>query len=157
MAAAVRLDPAHIPHGLNDSKKLSAHRREAVFDEIMTLAEARRRFASQLCLRLHQAQLSAQSTAVLSALLAPHRIEQPVMLEAQGGGRTASTPESVPDDSKPPGCPVMIHYHRSDFKGCIMLGQQWRVVISDDLIQKLKSEFGKDRVSVQYKRNRAAG
>ena len=125
--------------------------------EIMTLAEARRRFASQLCLRLHQAQLSAQSTAVLSALLAPHRIEQPVMLEAQGGGRTASTPESVPDDSKPPGCPVMIHYHRSDFKGCIMLGQQWRVVISDDLIQKLKSEFGKDRVSVQYKRNRAAG
>ena len=39
MAAAVRLDPAHIPHGLNDSKKLSAHRREAVFDEIITLAE----------------------------------------------------------------------------------------------------------------------
>jgi ribonuclease HII len=39
MAAAVRLDPAHIPFGLNDSKKLSAHRRDAVFDEIMTLAE----------------------------------------------------------------------------------------------------------------------
>ncbi|MDX5350037.1 MAG: ribonuclease HII [Paracoccaceae bacterium] len=38
-AAAVRLDPARIPSGLADSKVLSAPRREALFLEIMELAE----------------------------------------------------------------------------------------------------------------------
>jgi ribonuclease HII len=35
VAAAVILDPANIPDGLNDSKKLTAKRREALLDQIM--------------------------------------------------------------------------------------------------------------------------
>jgi ribonuclease HII len=38
-ACAVRLDPDRIPAGLRDSKLLTAQRREALFDEIMGLAE----------------------------------------------------------------------------------------------------------------------
>ena len=38
-AAAVILDPARIPAGLNDSKKLTARRREALCAEIMEVAE----------------------------------------------------------------------------------------------------------------------
>lgn len=38
-AAAVILDPANIPEGLNDSKKLSAKRRDALFDQIMAVAQ----------------------------------------------------------------------------------------------------------------------
>lgn len=38
-AAAVILDPAQVPAGLNDSKKLSATRREALFSEIMAVAQ----------------------------------------------------------------------------------------------------------------------
>ena len=38
-ACAVRLDPKRIPLGLNDSKVLTAARREALFDEIMAVAE----------------------------------------------------------------------------------------------------------------------
>lgn len=37
-AAAVILNPADIPTGLNDSKKLSAARREVLFDQIMSRA-----------------------------------------------------------------------------------------------------------------------
>ncbi|MHA6298379.1 ribonuclease HII [Devosia sp. CAU 1758] len=39
VVAAVRLDPDNIPQGLNDSKKLTAERREALFEEIMASAE----------------------------------------------------------------------------------------------------------------------
>ncbi len=39
-AAAVMLDPARIPEGLNDSKKLSEKKREALFDEICQQALA---------------------------------------------------------------------------------------------------------------------
>ncbi len=38
-AAAVILDPLNIPDGLNDSKKLTAKRREALFDVLMECAE----------------------------------------------------------------------------------------------------------------------
>lgn len=38
VAAAVVLDPARIPPGLNDSKQLSAARRAVLFDEIMAVA-----------------------------------------------------------------------------------------------------------------------
>lgn len=38
-AAAVILDPGHIPQGLNDSKKLTARRREALHDALMDCAE----------------------------------------------------------------------------------------------------------------------
>lgn len=39
VAAAVRLDPARIPPGLNDSKKLSAPARARLFDLLMVVAE----------------------------------------------------------------------------------------------------------------------
>lgn len=39
VAAAAVLDPDNIPDGLNDSKKLSAKRRDALFDELMECAD----------------------------------------------------------------------------------------------------------------------
>src|SRR5690606_613878 len=39
VAAAVILDPDTIPNGLNDSKKLSEAKREALFEEIMATAQ----------------------------------------------------------------------------------------------------------------------
>ncbi|WP_093968628.1 ribonuclease HII [Actibacterium lipolyticum] len=38
-AAAVRLNPSRIPAGLNDSKKLTAKRREALYEELLEVAE----------------------------------------------------------------------------------------------------------------------
>lgn len=39
VAAAIRLDPARIPDGLDDSKKLGAARREAIFTLLMEIAD----------------------------------------------------------------------------------------------------------------------
>jgi len=39
MAAAVVLDPNRIPEGLNDSKKLSLKRREALYEQILEVAD----------------------------------------------------------------------------------------------------------------------
>ncbi len=39
VAAAVILDPKNMPQGLNDSKKLTESRREALFDQIMATAD----------------------------------------------------------------------------------------------------------------------
>ncbi len=39
VAAAAILDPANIPDGLNDSKKLTAKRRDALYDELLAVAD----------------------------------------------------------------------------------------------------------------------
>jgi ribonuclease HII len=39
VAAAVWLDPNNIPEGMNDSKKLTAKRREALYDQILAVAD----------------------------------------------------------------------------------------------------------------------
>ena len=39
VAAAVILDPANTPDGLNDSKKLTAKRRDALYDELLAVAD----------------------------------------------------------------------------------------------------------------------
>ena len=39
VAAAVILDPAHIPEGMNDSKKLTEKRRDALYDELLAVAD----------------------------------------------------------------------------------------------------------------------
>lgn len=40
VAAAVILDPDEIPTGIHDSKKLNAHKREALYDEIISTSKA---------------------------------------------------------------------------------------------------------------------
>lgn len=40
VAAAVILDAAHLPHGINDSKKLSKKKREQLYDQIMATSRA---------------------------------------------------------------------------------------------------------------------
>ena len=45
----------------------------------------------------------------------------------------------------------MVRYQRADSIGCIMLGQDWVVSPADDLIQRLRMEYGKDKVVLSYK------
>lgn len=67
VVAAVRLDPNRIPTGLNDSKKLSAERRDALYDEILAHAEVAIATAPPgdiLSLNIRGATLAAMARAV---------------------------------------------------------------------------------------------
>lgn len=67
VVAAVRLDPDRIPEGLNDSKKLTAERRDALFDIIMATADVAIATAPPpdiLSLNIRGATLAAMARAV---------------------------------------------------------------------------------------------
>lgn len=67
VVAAVRFDPERIPEGLNDSKKLSPERRDALFEEIMVSAEVAVVSAPPtdiLALNIRGATLAAMARAV---------------------------------------------------------------------------------------------
>ncbi|MFT5692753.1 MAG: DNA polymerase-3 subunit alpha, partial [Oceanicoccus sp.] len=47
-------------------------------------------------------------------------------------------------------CPVKVTYQREDAKGVLTLGDDWQVLPSDDLIERLKDRFGAANVQLRY-------
>src|SRR6478752_3598896 len=84
VAAAVILDPARVPQGLNDSKKLKAHQREMLFAEICATASVSVAIASPARIdrdNILRASLWALARAVRGLALAPrpvfvHRLDR---------------------------------------------------------------------------------
>lgn len=77
VVAAVRLDPQNIPPGLNDSKKLTAERRDALFDQIMASADVAVVSAPPhaiLALNIRGATLAAMAQAVCALPRAVDRV-----------------------------------------------------------------------------------
>lgn len=116
---------------------------------VMTLAQARKQYAHRLAVNLEQAQLSSGFCEHLANILAPFRrpsVPDPV---GDDSGSGLDDPATAP---KTEGCRVVVHYQRTGSRGCIMLGQDWVVSPTDDLIQRLRSEYGKDKIILDYKR-----
>jgi DNA polymerase-3 subunit alpha len=123
--------------------------------QLMTLAEVRKRFANRLALNLNAAALEANFCEHLANILKPYRrvktnIEQVTVTAFENKSKTGCGNEVAMDE--PEGCQVVINYERSDFRGCIMLGQDWLVSPTDDLIQRLRMEYGKEKVVLDYER-----
>ncbi|MDR2031784.1 MAG: DNA polymerase III subunit alpha, partial [Azoarcus sp.] len=86
-----------------------------VAEHLLTLAEARGRFARALCLRLDADKINGSADAAierLAALLAPFRAG---------------------------GCPVRIRYGNARAEGELTLGETWRVKPDDVLLDSLRA------------------
>jgi ribonuclease HII len=74
VAAAVILDPARVPRGLNDSKRLTPERREALYERICASAQVAVAFAPPAridCHNIRQASLWALARAVAALPMKP--------------------------------------------------------------------------------------
>ncbi len=124
---------------------------------ILSIQEARKKFASRLRLKLHAAELAPSFCDHLQAILEPYR--KPAIaantLGATGtdGAESGQVANTVPAAPAQEGCRVEVNYERSDSQGCIMLGQEWCVSPSEELIQQLRMEFGRDKVELAYRQS----
>ena len=92
-----------------------------------TMDDARRRYAD--CLQIEvNGDASADLARRLRRLLAPYR-------------------QNV--------CPVAIAYRSRAAEGRLVLGPEWRVAPSDELLQSLRNEFGAGHVGLHYRRSAA--
>ena len=97
-------------------------------DAVYTIVEARARFASRLEITLGDDGVGGDFGGRLQSVLEPHRAAEPNGAD----------------------CPVAVAYRCGDASGRVRLGERWRVMPSDDLLQGLRSAFGAKRVRVVY-------
>ncbi|MEQ8857858.1 MAG: DNA polymerase III subunit alpha [Pseudomonadales bacterium] len=98
-------------------------------EKVYTMEEARARYSRALLLDLCSESVPSDLPERLKNCLEPHR---------QHGA----------------GCPVGVLYQTGEgtcaARGRIMLGPDWQVKPSDDLLARLRSEFGDERVTLSY-------
>ena len=95
-----------------------------IAERISTMDEARVRYADRLEIRLCERSTPADLIGRLRRSLEPHRTN---------------------------GCPVAVTVERGDAVGRVLLGEGWRVAPSDELLGKLRNEFGSEQVRVVYR------
>lgn len=124
---------------------------------ILTIQEARTKFANRLKVKLNAAELAPSFCDHLQAILEPYRRPAAVVASLEATGTDGADPGRHPNDPQaatpPEGCRVEVNYERSDSQGCIMLGQEWCVSPSEELIQQLRMEFGRDKVELSYRQS----
>ncbi|MDP6375407.1 MAG: DNA polymerase III subunit alpha [Pseudomonadales bacterium] len=94
-------------------------------EDVLSIADARQRHARSLRIDICGSPPDQDLTGTLKALLEPHR-------ESTGG------------------CPVALEMRVPGAEGRVLLGPEWRVQASDELLRQLYREFGRDRVGLSY-------
>ena len=92
-------------------------------DAISLLSDVRQEKARELCLELESGSLPANFVRELSEILDPYR-----------EGR----------------CPLVIDYQRSNARAQLRLGDAWLVRPEDDLLQRLRDQYGTAKVRLVY-------
>ena len=126
--------------------------------QAMTLDQAREKYAHRIELNLKAAELQAGFCEHLATILEPYRrvltAASVVKLENTGTGDAdagLSHEANGPIVSSHEGCEVVVNLERPVSKGCIILGQEWAVTPSHDLLQRLKISYGKNTVRLHYR------
>ncbi len=94
---------------------------------------ARQQFLKSIALTLNEERLNG-SIDVLYSILAEYRV----------------TPAPAEPENLQKPCEVLIHYERNDVRGDIMLGTNWRVTPNDDLLLKLRQQYGAAYIHLNY-------
>jgi DNA polymerase-3 subunit alpha len=112
---------------------------------VFTMDEARQHFAEKLQIDVDGSVEQTDLPARLRRLLEP--VGDPV-------ANPVGTPVAKPVGSSNggDGCAIAVAYRRHDAEGQVMLGPQWRVVPSDEMLERLRAEFGDEQVHLRYPR-----
>jgi DNA polymerase-3 subunit alpha len=112
---------------------------------VFTMDEARQRFAEKLQIdvdgSVEQPDLPARLRRVLEPVANP---------SDSSVGNSVGSP--IGKSNGGDGCTIAVAYRLRDAEGQVILGPQWRVVPSDEMLERLRAEFGAEQVHLRYPR-----
>jgi len=111
--------------------------------KVTPLEQARQEQLRSIQLHWHSRYLDNSCTRKLSSILEHYRIKDPVL--------DAADDNAAPGQDKK-GCVVVVNYQRADASARIQLGETWRVQPVDELVLKLRYEYGNKSLTLGYDR-----
>ena len=100
--------------------------------KVTTFKEARQHYVRNITLDLQQDNLPVESLQILQGILSDYNNGSNGQFEAGSA------------------CDIVVNYSREGVKGSILLGEQWRVHLEDELLHRLREQYGRGQISVNY-------
>jgi DNA polymerase-3 subunit alpha len=102
--------------------------------KVVPFKEARQQYVRNITLNLQPENLQVESLQILQDILSEYNGHNGVNGSA---GETNA-------------CDIVVNYSREGVRGSILLGKQWRVHVEDELIHKLRQQYGASHISINY-------
>ncbi|MDC1527503.1 DNA polymerase III subunit alpha [Gammaproteobacteria bacterium] len=118
--------------------------------KLISFKDARQEYVRNITLNLHQENLPVESLQILQGILAEYGPS------AHGSNSKSPFGNGVnhntnPDNAHDNTCDVVVNYSRQGVTGSILLGKQWRVHVEDELLHKLREQYGANQINVNYR------
>jgi len=112
--------------------------------KVRPFKEARQQLIRNITLSLQEENLPVESLQILQNILAEYSCSPQGVNGANGsaGGAMNGSNENA--------CDIVVNYSREGVKGRIVLGKQWCVHVEDELLHKLRQQYGPAQISVNY-------
>ncbi len=117
---------------------------------LLPLQEARQQLVKSLSLHLSRQHMQANFSSRLSSILQPYRLPQQEPVQQEVAVASSQNGQPAQMDAAPAACPVIIHYSRDNISGELQLAREWSVRLEQGLLQRLRDEFGKKSVVINY-------
>ena len=121
--------------------------------KVRPFKEARQQLIRNITLNLQAENLPVESLPVLQDILAEYGSNSSQLQSRKistGNGAEATSMQDIQNASAEGTCDIIVCYSRDGVKGSIVLGKQWRVHVEDELLHKLREQYGSGQVSVNY-------
>ncbi|MFT5321240.1 MAG: DNA polymerase-3 subunit alpha [Pseudohongiellaceae bacterium] len=107
--------------------------------KIMSFKDARQQYVRNITLDLQQENLPVESLQILQNILAEYN-------NSADGSNVHGA-----ENNEEGACDVVVNYSRQGVTGSILLGKQWRVHVEDELLHKLKEQYGAGQINLNYR------
>ncbi len=112
--------------------------------QVITFKDARQQHVHNITLDLQPENLPIEFLEILQNILAEYRFgANGTASKASGQSRNGASLDFK-------ACDIVVNYSREGVRGSILLGKEWRVHVDDELLHKLREQYGAGHISVNY-------
>ncbi len=116
--------------------------------KLISFKDARQQYVRNITLNLHQENMPVESLQNLQTILAEYGHSAHAKNSPFHNGANHS---AVSDNAHDNTCDVIVNYSRQGVTGSILLGKKWRVHVEDELLHKLREQYGPNQINVNYR------
>ena len=113
---------------------------------VTSFKDARQQYIRNITLNLQQENLPVESLQILQNILSEYCLAGKNAVNGKHPAYGITANGATEDKA----CDIVVNYSCDGARGSIVLGQEWRVQVEDELLHKLRQQYGASHINVNY-------